>query len=636
MLTDGVLTLPKPKYQYITDEESARKAMSQMVNHDVLSMDTEGTGLDPHNSRVSLVQLGIPNQAFVFDVRHDTPHSSLHIDVLKPILTGKQLKILQNASYDMEMIKANFGFYVENIYDTMIVEQLFNLGLHGKSSLDYLVKKYLGLAMDKQPRDTFADYYQEFQPYQIEYASNDVAVLPEIRNLQLPKIVEHGFEDVCRLEFEFTKPLCEMELNGMKLDVHKWRAIMGDAEVEMQEAGKKIADLLAHVEDQTTLFGVSVVDINSPKQLLSSLKKYGLPLESTSNGELAKYKGMPIIDSILGYRKYAKLVSTYAEPLIDKINEATGRLHTQFKQMVATGRMSSSRPNLQNIPKKQMFRSCFIAPEGYKLITADMSGAELRILGNLSQDPIFVESYARGIDLHTRTAAETFGVSMDQVLPKQRDAAKALNFGLCYGLSKFGLARRLKISEKEADDIIKNYFARYKGVKKFLDQSARDAVYKRYSKTVSGRKRFYRMPPYTDPNFKTIKRSIERQAKNAGIQGANADTIKQSMIYLVERLSGYNARLISTVHDEVIVEVREDQVKEVSEITVNALKDGFGRYFSLIPMESDALVGDCWLKDACGRRVNGDKKCGGTEMAAVPTDDKYGTKVVCKKCGGDI
>jgi hypothetical protein len=207
----------------------------------------------------------------------------------------------------------------------------------------------------------------------------------------------------------------------------------------------------------------------------------------------------------------------------------------------------------------------------------------------------------------------------------------------CYGLSKFGLARRLKISEKDAEDIINRYFQRYQGVKRYLDQSAKDAVYKRFSKTVSGRKRFYRLPAYSDPNFKTVRRGIERQAKNAGIQGANADTIKQSMIYLVDRLEkgGYDAKLISTVHDEVIVETAKEQAHEVAEVTVQALKDGFGRYFNLIPMESDALIGPCWLKDACKREVSGGK-CGGTEMAVVPTDDKYKTKVVCKKCGGDI
>ena len=638
MLTENDIILPKPNYDYITDEDSARRAMAELDRYDMLSMDTEGTGLNPYTSKVSLVQFGIPNKAFVFDVRCDTPHSSLHLDVLKPIMIGKQLKLLQNATFDMKMIKANYGYYIENIYDTMLVEQLLHLGLHPKASLDYLVNKYLGITMDKHPRDTFSNYKQEFKPYQLEYAANDVLVMPEIRNCQLPQIKNHGFEDVCRLEFEFTKPLCEMELNGMKLDVPKWRAIMSETAVDLEKAEQHIASLLAPIEDQTTLFGVSVIDVNSPLQLLGALKKCGLPIESTKNPELTKYRGMPIVDAVLRYRKYAKLISTYAEPLIEKINEITGRLHTEFRQMVATGRMSSSKPNLQNIPKKQMYRSCFIAPEGYKLITADMSGAELRILGNLSQDPIFIESYAQGIDLHARTASETFGVSMDDVTGSMRDAAKALNFGLCYGLSKFGLAIRLKISEKEADDIIINYFARYKGVKKFLDKSARDAIYKRYSRTISGRKRFYRLPPYTDPKFNTIKRGIERQAKNAGIQGANADTIKQSMIYLVDRLTtgGYDARLISTVHDEVIVEVAEDQVREVSEVTVQALKDGFGRYFSLIPMESDALVGPCWLKGACEKKGADGKKCGGTEMESVTTNDKFGTKIMCKKCGGEI
>lgn len=638
MLNETKLTLPKPNYDYITTEEDARSAMSVLARHDVLGVDTECTGLDPYMAKVSLVQIATPSKAYVFDVRHDTPHSSLHLDVLKPILVGKQLKILQNATYDMQMIKAKCGYYIENIYDTMLVEQLLNLGVGFKSSLDYLTKKYLGITMDKQPRDTFAKYEQRFKDYQLEYSANDAVVLHEIRNCQLPQIVEQGLQEVCRLEFEFTKALSEMELNGMLLDVNKWRAIISEAESDMYESEKKASSLLAQTEDQTTLFGVSAINIGSPQQLLASLKKHGLPVESTNNNELSKYKGMPVVDALLDYRKYYKLVSTYGEPLIKQINSITGRLHTQFKQMVATGRMSSSHPNLQNIPKKQMYRSCFVAPEGYRLITADMSGAELRILGNLSRDPIFIESYANGIDLHTRTASETFGVPMNKVLHSQRDAAKALNFGLCYGLSKFGLARRLKISEKEAEKIIDNYFDRYKGIKRYLEQAAAGAIRKRYSRTVSGRKRFYRLPPYTDPDFKRAKAGIERQAKNAAIQGANADTIKQSMIYLVNRLEegGYDARLISTVHDEVIVEVREDQVREVADVTVSSLKDGFGRYFDLIPMESDALVGPCWLKDKCEREVSNGKECGCTEMISVPTDDKFGSKIVCKSCGGEV
>lgn len=515
------LCLPKPNYNYITTEEDARRAMNVIDKYSIIGVDTEATGLDPFSSKTVLVQIGLPNKAYIFDVRHDTEHSSLHLDVLKPLLVGnEQVRILQNAVYDMKMIRAAYGFYIENIYDTMLTENLLNLGLHHKASLDHLVNKYLGLTMTKQPRETFKDYSQKFQSYQLEYAASDTIVLHDIRNCQLPFIKKHSFEDVCRLEFEFTKPMCEMEFNGMRLDVKKWRAIMGDTEKEMVKVEEIINNLLTPLEDQTTLFGVSLIDINSPLQLKKALNKLGLPLENTRNEELSKYKGVHVVDAILEYRKYAKLISTYAEPVIERIHSKTGRLHTKLKQMVATGRLSSSDPNLQNIPKKQIYRSCFIAEEGNVLITADMSGAELRILGNLSKDHVIIDAYKQHIDLHTKTASDIFGVSMDKVTDAQRDVAKTINFGIIYGLSEFGLARRLRISEKKAEEYINIYFKARPGVKKYLNNVARDAVYKRYSKTVSGRKRFYRLPEYSDPSFNKIKRSVERRAKNAGIQGS--------------------------------------------------------------------------------------------------------------------
>jgi len=429
-----------------------------------------------------------------------------------------------------------------------------------------------------------------------------------------------------------------MELNGMMLDVKKWRAIMEDVEVDRQKAEASVTEILSSMEDQSTFFGVSLIDLNSPLQLKKALLKYGVPLENTSNPELLKFKGMPVIDFLLDYRKAAKLISTYAESLIAKINEKTGRLHTDFRQMVATGRMSSSRPNLQNIPKKQKYRSCFVAPPGYKLITADMSGAELRILGNLSQDRNFIYAYSNGIDLHTKASSEVFGVPMEEVTGEMRNKSKAIQFGIIYGLTKHGLSKRLKISEKEAEDLIQNYFSKFTGVKHYLRRVAREAVMRRYSVTASGRKRFYRLPDPGDPTFTKVKNGIERQGKNAGIQGANADTIKQAMVYIVDRLErgGYDARLISTVHDEVIVEVKEDQVEEVGELVVQCLKDGFGRYFTTIPMESDALIGDCWLKSSCERKMSEGKECGGTTMRTIKTDDKYGSKVVCTKCGVEI
>ena len=635
MFEQEIIRLPKPNYEYITTEEAARAALSKIANYPTIEVDTETTSLDPYQGKLSLFQIGIPNKAYVFDVRSDTEHSSIGLELFKPLMQDKKvLKLLQNAVFDMKYIKRHGGYYIENIYDTMLAEQLFYLGLgFVRADLATLVKRYLGISMDKEPRGTFEDYGQKFEPYQLEYAANDVVILNLLREMQLPRIQREGFENVCRLEFEFTKPMCEMELNGIKFDVDKHRVILDDIEQDRKKHGKEVARLLSKTEDQTTLFGMSLINIDSNMQLLKALNKYGLELESTDVGTLGKFKGIPVIDELLAYRKAQKFISTYGETLIAKINEITGRLHTEFKQMVSTGRMSSSSPNLQNIPKKQIYRSCYIAREGYKLVTADMSGAELRILGNLSADSVFVDCYHNGIDLHTRTASEIRGVSMDMVTGEMRNAAKAINFGLAYGLSKFGLARRLKISERDAEDMINMYFNRYSGIKKLLDGAAKSAVMKRHSVTVSGRKRFYKLPEYGHPDFDKKKRAVEREGKNAIIQGANADTIKEAMILVVNRLEERHmeSRLLLTVHDEVVVEAPDHEVEEARVIVSQSLIDGFGKYFSLIPMETDALVGPCWLKSSCEDRTSG-KECGGTEMVWAP-DEKYGTKLICKKCG---
>jgi hypothetical protein len=204
----------------------------------------------------------------------------------------------------------------------------------------------------------------------------------------------------------------------------------------------------------------------------------------------------------------------------------------------------------------------------------------------------------------------------------------------CYGMSKYGLADRLNISEKESERLINNYFNVFSAIKSHLDKSARDGVKLGYSISVSGRRRFYNIPPFGHPDRKKIQRAVERQAKNMPVQSSNADTIKESMIYLVDRLeeSGYDAKLILTVHDEVVVEVREDQIEQVAPIVQGCLKDGFGRYFHKISMESDALVGPCWLKDSCEEKDENGDTCDCCTMTFVP-DDKLGTKLACSKCG---
>ncbi len=342
-------SLPKPNYEYINDGEDVGRAVGDILKHNIIEVDTETTGFDPYTKKIVLAQIGIPGKSYVFDVRNDTERSSVHIDQLEPVLNNKNiLKILQNAVFDMKMLKVQAGYYLENIYDTMLVEQLFNLGRIGRGAkLSDIVLKYLGIVLPKEPATTFKDYNQEYKPFQLEYAANDVSILTLIRDLQLPMIASEGFENVCRLEFEFTKPMCEMELNGITIDKDKWHIMMDDIELNRASELAFIQKLLTDSCGKNVLFGVPVVNLDSPKQLLKALKGYGLSnLDSTGVDALKKYKDVPVINSLLKFRKLNKLISTYGESLLDKIHPITGRLHTRFRQMIQTGRMSSSAPNL--------------------------------------------------------------------------------------------------------------------------------------------------------------------------------------------------------------------------------------------------------------------------------------------------
>ena len=620
--------LPDPNFEYITTVEDARRALNTLDKYDEHYIDTETTGLDPYKAKISLLQIGTVNNIFVFDTRYDTDHSDIHPDVIKPLLVDKsKSRVLQNAAYDMKVIRVNWGYYLENIYDTMLVEQSLHLGLgFVKASLDALVLRYIGVSMEKEPRGTFIDYNQKFKQFQLRYAANDVAVLPLIKDLQEFKLKKENLEDVVQLEFDFLIPLCEMELNGIKIDTDKWRTIMGDVAMDRDKTKVVIQDVLSQTEDQNTLFGMSLLNVDSNAQLKTALNKYGIDIKSTAADVLSNYKGVPVIDAILDYRKAEKLISTYSETLLNKINPATGRLHTAFRQLISTGRMSSNNPNLQNIPHDQKYRSCFIAEKGYSLITSDMSSAELRIIGNLSGDPMFQECFRTGVDLHTKSASEIFGVPMSKVDSKMRDSCKALSFGLMYGLSEHGLAKRLKITEKAAKKLIENYFSVFRHVKKYLTASAKFALLNGYSESISGRRRYYSKPENDNPDKNKILSSIKRRAMNMPIQGANADTLKKACIFLYSRLveKGYEAKILLNVHDEVVIEVIDEQKYEVARVTEQAIIDGFGYFFTDIPMETDACIGPCWLKGPCD--------CDFSEMKFV-FDEKYKTKLVCGKCG---
>jgi DNA polymerase-1 len=371
--------------------------------------------------------------------------------------------------------------------------------------------------------------------------------------------------------------------------------------VQRDRAAIELNEILEPASMQATMFGVPSINLNSNQQLIDVFSKLGVALPDTMEATLVKYDH-PAVKKLLEYRGHEKMLSAFGESVLSLINPKTGRIHPDFNQHGAdTGRFSCTKPNVQQIPATSDFRKCFVAPEGYKLVTCDYSQAELRILAELSGDEGFVTAFQSGGDLHALTASQMYGVPLEDVQKAQRSAAKAINFGLAYDMGPGGLAPRLGVSVDEAKELIARYFKAYPGVQKWLDKAGKDGVRLGYSITTLGRKRFYTAP---DENLKTLDPdeyrrqmgSIERQAKNSPIQGGNADMTKLALISLRNALKGWEARTVNTVHDEIVVEVRTDQAEEVKHIVEHEMVRAGETILKSVPVVADASLADYWSK----------------------------------------
>jgi len=589
-----------PDYTYITEEEEARKALTYLDRHPVIGLDTETDGLDPFVNKVILIQMGTAHKSFLFDMRR------LGVDLLEPLLTSKNhLKLLQHAKFDYQMIKSGLGVQVKNIYDTMIAEQLLLLGLFHKSNLAELVRKYLGFDIEKGLAKSFIDRYDaELTEHQKQYAANDTLVLFPIYQQQLEEIKKHGLETACDVEFGCIHAVAEMELNGIKLDSDQWLELSKVFTVKRDRVAIEISEMLARTVAQNTLFGIPPVNLGSPAQLITALRKLGFELDDTKDATLKRYRGAEVIDKLLEFRKYEKAVTTYGPTFLENIHPATGRIHSDFRQLVRTGRFSCSvtkGAGLQQIKRESEFRSCFVAEEGYDMITSDYSQMELRILAEYSKDPNWIHAFKNNIDLHSATAAAVFDVPVEDVktkYPDLRNKAKAINFGLAYGMSEYGLADRLGITSKDAQAMIAKYFEACPGVKRFLEESGKFAVQNHFIRTISGRKRFFNMPSLDDPEFEGIRRGIERMGKNTPIQGSNADVIKRALKYLQNEIDDRkcDAKIVHCVHDEVVVESRKDITEEVVPMIEKCLCDAYKDFFKEVPIKTDTAVKPHWSK----------------------------------------
>lgn len=589
-------------YDFITNTDQLIKIVPQLSDSQTLSVDTEATLLDPFNSRLLLLQIASENRSFVIDAQ------KVDLNPLKSVLESERpLKIVQNAKFDYELLKVQKGITLGSVYDTMLAERLLTCGLTREISLRSLVEKYNGLTLDKTIRDEFLDPKNpasrgKFSQQQLDYAARDVHFLLDIFKKQLRLLKEEGLIETAKLEFKVVPVVAEMELRGCYIDQQKWRDYIKELKKKRDEINRDIQKDLKILSHYTSvdLFGneVDSVNLDSPLQLLEVFKKLGTPLPNTSEATLARTEH-PMAKKILEYRQYEKMITAFGESILEKINPKTGRLHPDFMQLGAdTGRFACNNPNLQQIPSDSGFRSCFVAPIGYKLITADYSQIELRIMAEVSADKAFLEAFRSDVDLHTLTASQMFRVPMDKVDKNKRFQAKSINFGLMYGRGPTSLASQIGTNTEQAKELLGIYFQTYKGVKGWLDKTGQDSLKSGYCRTLGGRKRIFALPDKDHPDYLKLISSIERQGKNTPIQGTSADITKYALVFIHEEFKKKNleAYLISTVHDEIIAEAADEVVQEAAQIMEKQMVRAGEVLLKNCPVKVDVHIDNCWSK----------------------------------------
>ncbi|HEV2703981.1 MAG TPA: DNA polymerase I [Steroidobacteraceae bacterium] len=607
----GAEALPPPParhYETITVWEQLEGWLAKLRVAPLFAFDTETTSLDYMNAEIVGVSFCIePGVAAYVPLAHDyagapdqLPRERV-LAALKPLLEDPNLpKLGQHLKYDAHVL-ANYDIHIRGMrYDTMLESYVWN-SVATRHDMDSTAAKYLGIRTIKF-EDVAGKGAKQLTFNQVpvdraaEYSAEDADVTLQLHQVLAAKL--HSVPALERLYEEIEQPLvpvlARMEYRGVLID----GALLA-AQSRMIDVELKDLLVLAHREAGTEF------NIESPRQLQQILfEKLQIPvLRKTPTGqpstaedvleELADAHALPRI--VLDYRALAKLKSTYTDKLPQQINTRTGRVHTSYHQAVAqTGRLSSTDPNLQNIPIRRpegrKIRQAFIAPAGSVLLAADYSQIELRIMAHLSGDPGLLAAFAADLDVHVATAAEVFDVAPDAITEDQRRTAKTINFGLIYGMSPFGLARQLGIDRGAAQEYVNRYFARYPGVRRFMDETRERARSEGYVETVSGRRLY--LPDIRSSN-RQLQQYSERSAINAPMQGTAADIIKLAMINVdawCER-ERPPARLIMQVHDELVLEVRADAVEEVTAQVRTRMVEALPLK---VPLKVDTGVGANW------------------------------------------
>ena len=592
------------EYKLVENEEELRQLCDFFITKESVSIDTETTSTDAISAELVGLSFSVEEKkAFYVAVPANYEEALKIVQIFKPLYeSDKIMKIGQNIKYDYEVL-TRYGVTLQGkMFDTMIAHYLIQPELH--HNMDYMAETLLGyqtIHIEELlgPKGKKQKNMRDLSPADIyEYAAEDADITLRLKNVLEPRLKELGVEELFwDIEMPLVRVLADMELNGVCLDTEA-----------LQDTSKIFTERMKQYEQEIYKEAGEEFNISSPKQvgdiLFGKLQIMDKP-KKTKTGQYVTSEEVlqslesksPIVRNILNYRGMKKLLSTYIDALPKLINPRTGHIHTSFNQaLTATGRLSSSDPNLQNIPVRtddgKEIRKCFIPEEGCLFFSADYSQIELRIMAHLSEDENMMEAFREGHDIHRATAAKIWHVDIDKVTDAQRKKAKQANFGIIYGITTYGLAQRMDIPNGEAKELIEGYFRTFPKVQAYMEHAKEEARAKGYAETLFHRRRYL-----ADINSRnaTVRGFAERNAINAPIQGTEADIIKVAMVHIWERFKkeGIRSKMILQVHDELNFSVFPEEREQVERIVIEEMQNA---YPLNVPLIADAGWGKNWLE----------------------------------------
>jgi len=560
-----------------------------LLEQKVLAIDSETTGLSVFTSKMRLLQIATYNNpVIVIDMFNISDNDRIF---LQELLKNDSTKVFQNAKFDLSFLKYNNYIVNGAIFDTMIAGRLLR-GPSGpfRVNLAELTRFYLGETLEKDEQTS--DFSKALTPSQLTYAAKDAYILLQLKQIMQSDLASAKLLDIAKIEFSCINALVDLELSGIKIDklqlANYREKVLNDVHIYLEKLNSYIKNKVI----QQTFFGEaknSTINFNSQKQVLKFLQENGIAITDTSTSSLALYSSHPIIITLKKYRKAHKLYSGFLDSLPKNINPKTNRIHASYSQIGASsGRMSCHNPNMQQMPRDKKFRKLFIPEAGNCFIIADYSQVELRIAAEISKDTRMINAYANNEDLHKLTAALITNTPINDITKNQRQAAKAVNFGLVFGMGSKGLQAyshdiyNISISLEQADMFRNQFFKAYSGIKKWHDHLKANPP--SVARSLTGRRYFY-----------TSKTGFSSFC-NTPVQGSAADLMKAALGDLHKEISNSDIHIIAVIHDEVLLECPIEKAKSTKILLKNIMENAGKSFLKLIPLVADVKIASSWAE----------------------------------------